>query len=156
MRPVLLALAALLAAFALSACAPGSLTLIEEAARQRQFTETHTLTQAEAYTRLRRWAAQTYSSAGEVIQMDDAASGTLVVKGAELVSRNGIDSFPLGYTLTMDVRDNRLRFTERVGDPLRAVIAGTTVSDARQLRRRLDAIRASAIAALSSSAASDF
>lgn len=106
------------------------------------------MSKADAYARFRRWAAQTYNSANSVIQMDDPNSGTLVLKGAETISRMALVTFPMGYTMTMDIRDNRVRFTQVVGVPLDSKIGGTTGGDAAKMRDHFATLRASAMASL--------
>jgi len=73
----------------------------------------HPLSKNEAYTRAYRWAAENYASANEVVQMEDKESGTLVMKGAyersvaNVPGKSGI----FLYTLTLDIRDEKMRLT---------------------------------------------
>ncbi len=140
----------ILAAFLASGCT--SYAFLSE--QQIESTETvvdHDLTQAEAYTRLRRWAAETYTSADAAIQMDDPASGTLVVRGSEAFGGAG----RFGYTMSMDVREERVRIRQTPGTFTAATgMAAGDWGNAGAYRARvaevLAALRVSAQAALAS------
>jgi len=73
----------------------------------------HSLSQDEAYTQAYRWAAENFVSANEVIQMEDKSSGTLVLKGANETSVANVPgkSGIFLYTLTLDIRDEKMRLT---------------------------------------------
>lgn len=108
----------------------------------------HDLSKSEAYRRLRLWAAQTYVSAQDVIQMDDPESGTLVLKGAH---RTGALFAPdwTRYTLTLDVRDRRVRFTA-------ATLADAGDAEGRQMQREFSRIRGEVIGLLRRPVDDDF
>lgn len=109
--------------------------------------EQHGLTKAEAFARLQRWAAESYGSANEVVQLADEEAGALVLKGAERVVHNpGGVLVTVGYTMTIDVKDDRVRFQQRIsGRP-----DGGYVSQhaADQVLDLFPSLRASAMAAL--------
>jgi uncharacterized protein YceK len=113
-----------------------------------QTIEQHDLTQDEAYDRLMRWVAQTYSSANDVVQRSDKESGTIIVKGAHQVTRMGMTTFPLSYGMTIDVRDEKVRFTQNVGQPMDSDIGGVTKGDADKMHTHFEALRTSAMEAL--------
>ena len=73
----------------------------------------HPHSKDKAFTRAQRWAAQTFVSANEVIQMEDRESGTLVMKGVRQMPIYGMigeEGF-FNYTLTLDIRDQKMRIT---------------------------------------------
>ncbi len=68
----------------------------------------------ELYARAKRWVANAYKSARNVIQSDDPTNGQLVIKGLTEFS----EKFMLGHergwahhTLTIQVKDGRYRYT---------------------------------------------
>jgi hypothetical protein len=67
----------------------------------------------KAFNQARRWVAQNYGSADEVIQMSDKEAGTLVVKGVHSFTPAGmlteVENFE--YSLTLDIRDQKMRLT---------------------------------------------
>ncbi len=141
-------LAALLAVTLLPACSavipagPGAIPNVE-------VVEEHHLQQDQAFSRLLRWAAETYNSANDVVQLQDRETGAIVVKGATSPSGSTLTMF---YTMSMDVRDGRVRFRQSAGD-VRGRTGGSDYMsrhDAELLNRHFAALRASALAALRS------
>ena len=65
------------------------------------------------YKRANIWIAQNYNSANDVIQYSDKESGTIICKGSmKLFRKSGlgpIDVGYLGYTLTINTKDSKLR-----------------------------------------------
>ena len=113
--------------------------------------EEHSLSKDEAFQRLSRWAARSYADANEAVQLADEDAGTLVIKGAEQVHHTrGGATYALGYTMTVDVRDGRLRFTQSVGEPYISslMVAYVTETAASEMRGFFEQIRASALQAL--------
>ena len=116
--------------------------------------EEHSLSKEEAFERLSRWAARSYADANEAVQLSDEDAGTLVIKGAEQVQHTqGGATYALGYTMTVDVREGRLRFTQSVGEPYISslMVAYVTETAASDMRGFFEQIRASALQALRSS-----
>lgn len=111
--------------------------------------EEHSLSKTEAFSRVLRWVRQTYP-ARDAVSLTDADSGTIIVQGEHRVSRyGGIGQYPLSYTMTLDVREGRLRFTQTVGEPLDPQWqGGVSAGDAEQLNAHFADLRASALAAL--------
>tara|TARA_B100001248_G_C27132432_1_gene340733 strand:- start:156 stop:569 length:414 start_codon:yes stop_codon:yes gene_type:complete len=109
--------------------------------------EQHDLSQNEAFNRLMRWAAETYNSANDVIQLSDREQGAIVAKGAVQPPGSTIRFF---YTMTMDVRDGRVRIRQSMSDAVGAGGAFDYVSknDARLLEQHFHYLRSSAISAL--------
>lgn len=100
---------------ALSGCA--SMAMVKDSSeRTSEVVETTTQPKTEAYNRIMRWAAQSYGSAQDVIQRSDPETGTIVLAGITDVQRAPGVSFPRAYNLTIDVRDERIRFTYTVGE----------------------------------------
>ncbi len=111
--------------------------------------EEHNFSQDEAYERLMRWVAQTYNSANDVVQLDDKEAGTIIVKGAVDVTRSMMMvSYPASYTTTIDVRDQRVRFTQRVGGSLNPEISDPLAGEAKQVHVYFEVLRADAMRAL--------
>ena len=73
----------------------------------------HPHSKDKAFTQARRWVAQNYRSADEVIQMSDKENGTLVVNGVHSFTPAGmltnVENFE--YSLTLDIRDEKMRLT---------------------------------------------
>lgn len=105
----------------------------------------HALSQGEAFDRLMRWAAETYNSANHAVQLSDRERGEIVVQGyARLPAGAGAY-----YTMTMDVRDGRLRFRQSIGDFRGAEPSDyLSTGEAARVREHFAVLRASALAAL--------
>ncbi len=67
---------------------------------------------AELYARAKAWVAIAYRSAQHVIQLDDAATGKLVIKG-NFASSFDAAAGPvyIGHTLVVESKDGRYRYT---------------------------------------------
>lgn len=68
----------------------------------------------QLYNSLREWVALSYNSAQNVLQMDDAVAGKIVVKGIHtynfnLKGANVPNQFD--YTLLIELKDDRFRYT---------------------------------------------
>lgn len=130
----------------LSGCA--SLTpATEDDVADVEAVEEHGLTKDQAFTRLMRWTAETYNSANDVIQLSDPDDGAIVVRGAH----KPVGSTQLMYyAMTMDVRDGRVRFRQRLTDSEGSAGAFDFISkaDAAKLAEHFDALRSSALVAL--------
>jgi len=80
--------------------------------------ENHSLSQDDAFTRLAWWAAETFVDENEGVRLSDEKTGTLVLKGTKRVHHlDGGAEYPLGFSLTIEVRDQRVRFTQKIGEP---------------------------------------
>lgn len=143
--PFVLSLA-LLHLAVLTGCA--SMSRMSEDMREVQTIEQHDLSKQEAYDRLMRWVAQTYTSANDVVQRSDEETGTIIVKGAERISRAGLETFAVRYGMTIDVRDGKVRFTQRVGQTMEEGTSKVTQRSAEIMHQRFADMRASAMAAL--------
>lgn len=68
-----------------------------------------------AFNNAKRWAAQNFNSADDVIQEEDEETGTLIFKGIEPVKQVSggplTPTYDVSYTLTLDVRDEKMRLT---------------------------------------------
>ena len=74
----------------------------------------------ELYARAKSWVAQKYRFTPAVIELDDPASGRLIVRAFflnELETRYGV--YQVGYTMTVEVTDGRYRYA--LGDFTRKV-----------------------------------
>ena len=107
-------------------------------------------TKEVAFNRLERWAAETYNSANDVIQLRDEEEGTLILRGAANVRLFAGDPEQhwLGYTMTIDVRDNAVRFRQTIGEPLTGDAGYVSQYAADKLHEEFIVLRASALAAL--------
>ncbi|OOQ57153.1 DUF4468 domain-containing protein [Mucilaginibacter pedocola] len=69
------------------------------------------LTKDQLFSNAKLWAVKTFKSAKDVIQLEDKASGKVVVQG---VSQINTESRPydhmLGYSIDITVKDNKYRF----------------------------------------------
>lgn len=97
----------------------------------------------DGFERLRRWVAETYNSANDVVQLQDAETGEIVVKGQELVG-----TVRASYTMAIDVRDGRVRFRQTPGEARGAGGNYFSVNDARALSQFFEDLRRSALAAI--------
>lgn len=64
----------------------------------------------DLYSRAKAWVATAYTSANDVIQLDDAAAGRLIVKGNFAITYY-LDRAWIHHTLTVEVKDGRYRYT---------------------------------------------
>jgi len=102
--------------------------------REITIVENNNLTKDEAFDKTMRWIASYYNSANNVIQLSDKENGTIIINAAHRVSRaGGLVSYPLSYTMTIDIKENRIRFKQRIGSPLDPEIGGVTRGDAEEM-----------------------
>ncbi|MCS4197338.1 DUF4468 domain-containing protein [Salinibacter ruber] len=74
--------------------------------------ESHPHDKNTAFSRAEEWMAKNYVSADEVIQMKDKEDGTIVAQGIREATPWGtIGNKHFSYTLTLDIRDEKMRFT---------------------------------------------
>lgn len=74
------------------------------------------VSKAELYTKAKLWLAKAFKSSKDVIQFDDKEAGKIIVKG---VSTYDAPAFNPGtnfsgffsFTLTIDIKDNKFRFS---------------------------------------------
>ncbi|MBT5716911.1 MAG: DUF4468 domain-containing protein [Opitutae bacterium] len=108
--------------------------------------EQHSLSQDLAYTRLLRWVAESYNSANNVIQLQDKDAGAIVIKGAYDVPLSTITMF---YTMSMDVRDQKIRFRQAFSDFIGSSEVDWVVQDdAAKLKSHFKILRDSALRAI--------
>ena len=72
-------------------------------------------TAQDMYNKAKTWFAITYKSANDVIQLDDAANATIIGKGITFVG-HGITGVRFLYTIKIEGRENRFRYTVTVND----------------------------------------
>jgi hypothetical protein len=68
------------------------------------------VSKADLFTRANAWAARTYRSANDVIQLNDKEAGQLILKGNSRVSSRGSDFGVVRHTLTIYVKDGRYKY----------------------------------------------
>ncbi len=68
-------------------------------------------TQADLYSACKLWVAESFRDAGEVTQLADDATATLVVKGI-----GSVDGLPYRFSLKLESKENRCRYTIEVLD----------------------------------------
>jgi hypothetical protein len=68
------------------------------------------VSKADLFTRANAWAARTYRSANNVIQLNDKEAGQLLLKGNTRVSSRGNDFGVVRHTLTIYVKDGRYKY----------------------------------------------
>lgn len=135
----------LLAVLAFTGCS--NLSMVKDASeRTKEVIENTTQPKAVAFERLLRWATQTYNSANTVVQRADAESGTIVISALTDVQRAPAVTVTRRYNLTMDVRDNRIRFTYNVGESTEAY--GVMRGELNEMMANFDRLRSSALAAV--------
>jgi hypothetical protein len=66
---------------------------------------------ADLYSRAKFWAAKAFVNAKSVIQLDDPASGRFVLKGSLQESYGLTEKVWFHFTLTVEVKDGRYRWT---------------------------------------------
>lgn len=77
---------------------------------------------SELHSRARRWFADAFRDAQEVIQVDDAAAGVLMGKGVARFNESGI----IRFTVTIESKDGRYRY--EVKDVRHEGVGGTYVN----------------------------
>jgi hypothetical protein len=81
-------------------------------ARFQDVVQVEGVSAADLYSRAKFWAAKAFVSAKNVIQLDDPASGRLVLKGSLQESYGGLaEGVWFHFTLTVEVKDGRYRWT---------------------------------------------
>ena len=106
--------------------------------------EDHSQTKDEAFDRIMRWVSRTYNSAQTVVQREDRESGNIVINASTTFRRN-IVTFPIRYNLTIDVRDDRIRFTSYVGE---SEAMGVSKGEVQQVNDELAVLRLAIMAAV--------
>lgn len=66
---------------------------------------------ADLYSRAKLWAARAFKSAKDVIQLDDPASGRLVLRGMHSEPYMGAHEVWYRFTLAVEVKEGRYRWT---------------------------------------------
>lgn len=77
---------------------------------------------SELHSRARRWFADAFRDAQEVIQVDDAAAGVLMGKGVSRHNERGI----LRFTVTIESREGRYRY--EIKDVRHEGVGGTYIN----------------------------
>lgn len=95
--------------------------------------EHHTQSKDVAYSRTMRWIAENYNSAQDVIQYKSQDEGAIIIKALTPIHRGIGNYFDVRYTLSMGIKDERIRFKYAVGDLVNAynlsAAEGKTVKD---------------------------
>jgi hypothetical protein len=85
----------------------------------------------QLYSSAREWFALTFSSANDVLQMDDPVAGKLIAKGVKQVDYTGVELptyMNMFFTLMVEIKDGRYKQTITVTDIKDR--AGTSYSNA--------------------------
>lgn len=93
----------------------------------------HDLPRSEAFARLGHWVAETYGSADDEIQLADASSGSIVVRGAYRSSVPGGDDVAR-YRMSIDVGEGSVRFRQQIEEGTPAQLASATLEHFASLR----------------------
>ena len=80
-------------------------------ARFQEVVQVEGATAAQLYGRAKLWAAKAFSSAKDVVQLDDSSGGRLVLKGSDEETFGLGDHVWFHFTLTVEVKDGRYRWT---------------------------------------------
>lgn len=72
---------------------------------------TDSTTKDELYNRAKEWIVLTYTSAKDVIQLDDKTNGKLICKGSFKVVHVVGDVWDIDHTLILEFKDNKWRYT---------------------------------------------
>ena len=141
-RPRIMRIAvATISIIALSACSILRGASAEQLAPVETVAE-HGLSKSEAFARMSRWAAETFVSGQDVIQLSDEDAGTIVAKGA--IQTIVYDKLAwVGYTTTIDVRDGRVRFRQQIAPE--GLVSESAAAD---VLARFEVHRAEAVARL--------
>lgn len=104
---------------------------------ERSFAEVHDvqMTKKEIYARSLEWMARTFVDSKAVIELKDPDAGKIIGKGRGSAVTNALQvPAPFGYTMMIDIKDNRYRTT----------FEGLTVGEVSapaQSRREIDGIK---------------
>ena len=132
---------ALAATLALAGCASiGVPRATDEQMAEHEHVYDHALSKSDAFSRISRWVAETYASAEDVVQLSDPGAGTVVARGAMPLGYG----YSVPYRMTIDVRDNRVRFAQQIQGPGRP-----SVEAADDVLDLFSELRADAMSALS-------
>ena len=77
------------------------------------------LTINESYPKIKSWVATNFVSANDVIQLDDKENGKMIIKGNTIVWVKSVGlnvDMRVSFSLTIDVKDERFRYTYQVTD----------------------------------------
>jgi Cu/Ag efflux protein CusF len=100
----------------------------------------HPHSKKTAFNQAKRWAAQNFNSANEVIQEEDEEAGTLIMKGLEPVKNvsGGVmtPTYDVSYTLTLDIRDKKMRITFEPGAPENGALRRGMVKNLKEFYRK--------------------
>ena len=72
-----------------------------------------------SYPKIKAWIATNFASANDVIQLDDRENGKIIVKGNTVVLIKSVGLLVdtrVYFALTIDIRDERFRYTYTVSD----------------------------------------
>ena len=130
----------------INSCA--SIVQMPEEMREVEVIKEHNLKQDEAFIRTVRWVATNFRSANDVIQLQDRETGAIVVNGTNRVTRGGITSFDIRFSMTLDIRDERIRFRQVIDAPVSTRIGGITEEDAVKMHEYFESLRNRVIAYL--------
>jgi hypothetical protein len=90
--------------------------IVPEDQRVVESIDTVQMSKDSIFSRTLEWAAITFRSSRDVIQLQDSSSGKIVIRGI-LEFKNLIVLIPCEFTLSIDIRDNkyRVRYDNFVG-----------------------------------------
>lgn len=118
----------------------GSMARMSPEMREVSAVEDHELSKDEAFDKTMRWIAESYNSANTVVQLSDEEGGTVVIQATETVRRLTV-TIPVRYRMTIDVKDNRIRFQQVILG--RDGGGGLVQSDAEEMHQVFADVRAS-------------
>jgi hypothetical protein len=114
--------------------------------RQIVVIEPHSRDAGTAFERIARWGLRNFNFPKDAIAVSAPSQGLIVFKEFGIIRRKENELTSIGYTLTIDVRDERIRFTFTIGEPNDVAI--TTESDAQQMREYFTYLRESILRAI--------
>lgn len=80
-----------------------------------EFVETHGTTQDSAFVKTMEWVALNFKSANSVVQLQDKASGKIVLQ-AVVPFINVINYSYCNYSLAMTIKDKKMKFVYSLGE----------------------------------------
>jgi len=97
----------------LAGCA--SIRQMSESMRKVVTIEKDSLSKAAAYKKTLAWTSTSFQSADMNIKMKDPDQGTIIFSGQHEVHGDAL-TIPVTYTTTIDIRDQKVRFTQVIGN----------------------------------------
>lgn len=134
----------------LTGCMSTIAPLVPPEDRSYQDVVSHSQTKAVAFQRTMKWVAQSFNSANDVVQLSNEEQGSIVLKGVYAANRFGV-RIPTRYTLTIDIKDNKTRFTYLIGSPVESDARGPMKYEMSDLVSNYNRLKSSIIAAINTS-----